>query len=194
MPAPASGPAPARPRPAPAARAAAAPGRRLGATTAALDDLRRIVRALRVAAGSAESATGLTAAQLFVLQAVHAQPGRSLTEIAAHTMTDRTSVAAVVDRLAERGLVERRASPTDRRRVAIVPTAAAAPLLGWAPHPPTRRVLDGIAALDDRDLGRLAAGLAALVRAMGLDGAPATMLFEDATAPRRARPRARPAP
>lgn len=148
-------------------------------TTAALDHLRRIVRALRLAAGGGESATGLSAAQLFVLQVVHAEPGRSLTEIATRTMTDRTSVAAVVERLVERGLVERRRSASDRRRIEIVSTAAAARTLVRAPHPPTRRVLDGLATLDDRELRRVAQGLAVLVRAMALDADPAAMLFDD---------------
>jgi DNA-binding MarR family transcriptional regulator len=172
----------------------AAPDPRRVHTTAALDNLRRIVRALRVAAGSTESSTGLTAAQLFVLQVVHAEPGSSLTQIAARTMTDRTSVAAVVDRLVERGLAARRPSPADRRRVEIVATRAAAPVLARAPHPPTRRVLDGLAALDDRDLRRLAGGLGALARAMHLDGEPAVMLFDDAPAPAPRGGRARPAP
>lgn len=149
----------------------------------ALDDLRRIVRAIRVAAAGAESVTGLTAAQLFVLQVVDAAPGCSLTEIAAQTMTDRTSVAAVVDRLVARELVERRPSPSDRRRAEIVPTPAAAAVLAGAPHPPTRVVLDGIARLDERDLRALARGMTALARAMQLDAEPAPMLFEDGTMP-----------
>ena len=138
-----------------------------------------MVRALRVAAARGESATGLSAAQLFVLQVVHAEPGLSLTEVAARTLTDRTSVAAAVERLAARGLVERRRGEADRRRVALVPTPAARRVLAAAPHPPTRRVLDGLAAVDDRTLRRIALGLTALVRAMELDAEPAPMLFDD---------------
>lgn len=186
----AHGPAP-TPRRALVPRPSAAAQRR-EQTAAALDAMRRVVRALRVAAGSSEAATGLSSAQLFVLQAVQAEPGRSLTEIAARTMTDRTSVAAVVDRLAERGLVERRRSTLDRRRVEIVATRAAHAVLERAPHAPTRRLLDGLDTLDDRNLRRLAAGLAELAQAMGLDGEPATMLFEDGPAT-SARSPARPA-
>ncbi len=149
------------------------------ATVTALDGLRRIVRALRLAAGSAEQATGLTAAQLFVLQAVRAEPGCSLTAVAARTLTDRTSVRGVVERLVERGLVERRPSAVDRRSVALVATPAAEALLVRAPHPPTRRLLDGLDALGDRELRALARGVHALVRRMGIDGEPATMLFDD---------------
>jgi DNA-binding MarR family transcriptional regulator len=155
--------------------------------------MRRIVRALRVAARSTEAATGLSAAQLFVLQVVHAEPGRSLTEIAARTLTDRTSVAAVVDRLAERGLVARDRSTADRRRVEIRATPAAGAVLALAPHAPTRRLLDAIEALDDRGLRRLATGLAQLARTMGVDKEPVTMLFEDAPTV-RARSRAKAAP
>ncbi len=149
------------------------------ATVTALDGLRRIVRALRLAAGSAEQATGLTAAQLFVLQAVRAEPGCSLTAVAARTLTDRTSVREVVERLVERGLVERRPSAVDRRSVALVATPAAETLLVQAPHPPTRRLLDGLDGLGERELQAFARGVQALVRRMGIEGEPATMLFED---------------
>ena len=112
------------------------------------------------------------------------EPDRSLTEIAARTMTDRTSVAAVVERLAERGLVTRRRSDADRRRLEIAATRAAATVLRRAPHAPTRRLLDGLDALDDRSLGRLATGLTDLVRSMGIADEPARMLFEDGPAAR----------
>jgi DNA-binding MarR family transcriptional regulator len=176
--------------PATATRRATHPDTRRHTTAAALDGVRRVVRALRVAASSAGTATTLSAAQLYVLQAVHAEPGCSLTEMAARTMTDRTSVRAVVDRLVERGLIERRPSAADRRRVELVATRAAATVLARAPHPPTRRLLDGLDALDERDLQALARGLDALVRAMGIADEPAAMLFEDHAGGRAGRARA----
>lgn len=162
----------------------AAPRRRAAGRSAdvaaALDALRRVVRELRLAAGSAATETGLSAAQLFVLQAVAAEPGASLTELAERTLTDRTSVAAVVERLAERGLVARARAAADRRRVEIRLTRAGERVLARAPHAPTRRVLDALDALPDRELRRLAAGLVDLTRAMGIAEAPAALLFDDA--------------
>ncbi|MBV9879743.1 MAG: winged helix-turn-helix transcriptional regulator [Gemmatirosa sp.] len=154
--------------------------RRARDLSASLQALRRIVRQLRVANGGVEKSTGLSAAQLFVLEAVGAAPGASLSELAARTLTDRTSVAAVVDRLSARALVERRRSTTDRRRVELVLTDAGGALLAQAPHPPTRQILEGLGTLDDRQLRRLAVGLSRLVRGMGLAESPAVMLFEDA--------------
>jgi DNA-binding MarR family transcriptional regulator len=153
--------------------------RRRRDVTNALHALRRVVRALRLAAARTEEATGLSPAQLFVLQAVHAEPGSSLSEIAGRTMTDRTSVAAVVARLAERGLVERRRAETDRRRVEIVPTPRARTTLGRAPHAPTHALLEAIKTLSDRDLHHLSLGLTRLVRSMGLSEEPPGMFFED---------------
>lgn len=152
-------------------------------TTAALDALRRIVRELRLANGGVEKGTGLSAAQLYVLAQVAHTPGASLTQLAEQTLTDRTSVAAVVDRLLQRGLVERARSSSDRRRVEIVPTAAGAAILERAPHAPTRRILDALAALDDGALRQVAEGLTRLTQGMGLAHEPSeTRLAEQSAA------------
>ena len=145
----------------------------------ALAALRRIVRALRLSAVHAEAKTGLTGAQLFVLAQVAESPGLSLTEVAERTLTDRTSVAAVVARLVTKGLVRTGRSTGDRRRVEVRASPAGRATLARAPHPPTRLVLDGMATLDDRDLRALATGLSRLADAMGLVDGPAPMLFEE---------------
>lgn len=149
-------------------------------TAAAIDALRRIVRALRLSAAGVEKTTGLSAAQLFVLERVSDSPGSSLTELAERTMTDRTSVAAVVERLAGRGLVERRRSTVDRRRVDVVATPAGLALLGTAPHPPTVTLLDALRGVGDPELRTIASGLHRLEHAMGIANEPAGMFFEDA--------------
>lgn len=149
---------------------------------AAVDAFRRVVRVLRVAARQAEH-RGLSPAQLFVLGQIGDRPKQSLTELAARTLTDRTSVAGMVERLAGRGLVRRVAGKEDRRRVEIVLTAAGKRLLANAPESPTEHLLDGLEQLDDPVLDQLANGLGALVQAMRAGDGPATMLFEDAPAP-----------
>ena len=152
---------------------------RARATTASLDALRRIVRELRLANSGTEKSTGLSAAQLYVLAQVAGAPGASLSELATRTLTDRTSVAAVVDRLLTRELVARRRSDVDRRRVEILPTDSGVAVLARAPHPPTRRLLEGLETLDDQQLRRLAISLTRLVQGMGLGEEPVSMLFED---------------
>ena len=145
-----------------------------------LDGFRRVIRVLRVGARRAEERSGLSPAQLFVLSQIAAAPNQSLTELAQRTLTDRTSAAAMVARLAERGLVARVRGAEDRRRVELRLTRAGARLLERAPSAPTQQILDGLQQLDDETVARLADALGRLVRAMGAADEPATMLFEDA--------------
>lgn len=147
-----------------------------------VDAFRRILRALRVAAGRTQSDAGISAAQLFVLRTLADGSECSLSEIAARTMTDRTSVASVVDRLVDACLVSRRPSRADRRRAAISLTRKGYTVLQRAPEAPTALLVAGLGTLSDRQLTSLATGLTTLTRAMGLSEEPAGMLFEDATA------------
>lgn len=156
--------------------------------TVAVDAFRRLLRRLRVVARHTELATGLTAAQLFVLSAVVDTPGCSVSEIAQLTMTDRSSVAAVVTRLAERGYVTREQAHDDRRRASIVITSDGRRAMRRASPPPTALLIAGLRELPIAQLRALSNGLVSLTRAMGIANEPATMLFEDSPTPRRNAP------
>src|SRR5690606_34248975 len=72
-----------------------------------LRSLRQLVHALRATSHAVEDDVGLTGAQLFVLRELAAEPGASIRRLSERTMTDPSSVSAVVARLTERGLVDR---------------------------------------------------------------------------------------
>ena len=57
-----------------------------------------------------------------VLVLISANPGMTQSLLASATQLDRSTMVAVIDQLEARGLVERRASPTDRRSNALVLT------------------------------------------------------------------------
>ncbi|CAN5826312.1 hypothetical protein BH11GEM1_BH11GEM1_08360 [soil metagenome] len=149
-----------------------------------IDALRRIMRALRLAERRAQSEVGLSAAQLFVLRALEDGSEASLSELARRTMTDRSSVAAVVDRLLDAALVVRGTARADRRRAAIVVTAAGRVVLDRSPESPTNLLVTALCSLPDRQRKSVAAGLAALSEGMGLGDDPTGMLFEDDRATR----------
>lgn len=147
----------------------------------AVDAFRRILRELRVVARRTELATGLSAAQMFVLSAVDVAPGCSINDLAASTMTDRSSVATIVDRLVEIGHVTREASDDDRRRASISLTARGRRAVSTAESPaPTTLLIQGLQKLPHAQLRELARGLVALTTEMGIANQPAAMLFEDA--------------
>lgn len=64
-----------------------------------------------------------------VLVLISANPGMTQSLLAAATQLDRSTMVAVIDQLEARGLVERHASPTDRRSNALVLTAEGEKLL-----------------------------------------------------------------
>lgn len=147
---------------------------------ASVDAFRRILRALRLAARKSELATGLSAAQSFVLSAAAAAPGCSVNEIAEATMTDRSSVAAIIDRLVEQGFLKREQHDEDRRRASITITARGRRAMAKSAPPPTSLLIGGLRGLPSTRLTALSRGLVALTEEMGIANEPAEMFFEDA--------------
>jgi DNA-binding MarR family transcriptional regulator len=154
--------------------------------TAVAEALRRIVRTLRLSTAEVGRVAGITGAQLLVLRVLSERPGASLSDVAEATLTDPSSVSVVVRRLVEAGLVRRGADPGDARRMRLDVTPAGAALLRAAPSPAQERLLAALGTLPRPELRRLARSLEALVRAMGAEGAPAAMFFEDEGGRRRA--------
>jgi DNA-binding MarR family transcriptional regulator len=150
-------------------------------TVEVVNGFRRILRSLRQASSETQVKAGVSAAQLFVLTQLAQADVLSVNDLAERTLTDRSSVASVVDRLVERGLAARTRSPRDRRRAAIACTAAGRRLVRQAPPPPTKRLLHGLKDLEEQELNELARLLTRLVHAMGLESAHPTMLFEGDT-------------
>jgi DNA-binding MarR family transcriptional regulator len=155
--------------------------------TSSVVSIRRLVRALRLHAQRTQSATGVGSAQLFVLQQLGADTQLSLNELAARTLTDRSSVADIVDRLLAHGLVDREVDPRDRRRAAVRITAAGRRMLAKAPEAPTTALISALRSLSARERTALARSLSRLNDALGVADEPATMLFVDDADRRRPR-------
>ncbi|HEY4129104.1 MAG TPA: MarR family winged helix-turn-helix transcriptional regulator [Gemmatimonadaceae bacterium] len=145
----------------------------------AVDAFRRILRELRRAARKTELATGLSAAQTFVLNAVSRAPGCSLNDVAAMTLTDRTSVAAIVERLVDDEYLKRTQADEDRRRASLTITARGQRAIRDAAPPPTQLLVTALRALSSVERATLSRGLSLLATKMGIADEPAGMLFED---------------
>src|ERR1700735_1898970 len=101
---------------------------------AILNDLRLLVRELRVSARDAEKRLGISGAQLFVLQCLGEDEVLSMNELAERTHTDQSSVSVVVSRLVERELVERTPSAEDPRRAEVPLTPTGRRMVRFAPE------------------------------------------------------------
>ena len=81
---------------------------------------------------TAMSELDLTQKQYATLQLIGANPGVSQVDLAATLGTDRATMMAMVDRLDQRGLVQRRRSASDRRRQELTLTEAGEAVLARA--------------------------------------------------------------
>ncbi|MGE5230102.1 MAG: MarR family winged helix-turn-helix transcriptional regulator [Deltaproteobacteria bacterium] len=153
-------------------------GTRDARVRAALDALRRIVQALRLSAARAKRHTGLSGAQLFVLQQLADQPAQSLNELAQRTRTHQSSVSTVVTRLVGRGLVSRRRADEDGRRLLLELTPDGRDLLSGAPETAQSRLIAALERLPQSQLTTLASTLEGLVAALGVETQPAQLFFE----------------
>src|ERR1700758_3499424 len=91
--------------------------------------LHDVARLLRTRFDQRARVYGMTRAQWIILARLERQPGISQNEMAAICEVEPITVGRLVDRLEARGMVERRADPSDRRirRLHLLP--AARPLL-----------------------------------------------------------------
>ena len=145
----------------------------------ALSALRQIVHSLHRASRSAERVHGVSGAQLFVLQLLADAPAHSLNALAERTLTHQSSVSVVVSRLVARGLVERKRSPEDGRRVELSLSPAGEELLARAPAAMQIRLIEALRGLPRRDLRTLASLLTDLVQTMGAGAESTGFVFED---------------
>lgn len=142
-----------------------------------LSGVRRLERGLRLAAHDAERDAGVSAAQLFCLEKLAEGAAPSIADLAARTLTDRSSVSVVVDRLAAAGFVKRSPSRGDRRRSETRITRQGRAVLAGAPLSPTAALVRALERLPQSRVGQLAAALAMLNDELGYTDA--AMLFEE---------------
>lgn len=97
--------------------------------------LRRIIRAVDLHSHSLSQRYGLTGPQLVILRELLRRGEISGSELAGAVSLSLATVTGILTRLEARGLVSRRRSESDKRRVLVRTTPAAERLLEAAPPP-----------------------------------------------------------
>ena len=129
----------------------------------------------------------LTLGQWRAISTIRRFAGCTMSDVAAFTAVDRTTLTRSIDQLVRRGLIERRTPAHDRRQVLLHLTAAGEQLYGEAVEELlafNRQALDGVSEARQREISR---GLASIVRnlAPDPDTAEALVRFEPALMRRR---------
>jgi DNA-binding MarR family transcriptional regulator len=159
-------------------------------TTQVLDALRRLVRFLRMPSGGAQ-ASGMSAAQFFVLAQLKDAPAPSIRALAERTMSDPSSVSVVVAKLEQQALIARAVDTADTRRAGLSLTPRGRKLLARAPELPQVRIITALAAMPRSRRASIARSLEYLVDAVGARAIQPRMFFEDGPKARKSRRHAR---
>lgn len=146
-----------------------------------MDSIRRIVQALRISSRHAESALGLSSAQLFVLQKLSAADRRvSLSELAAMTLTHISSVSVVVTRLVESELLIKSPSPQDGRKMDVQITGKGQAFLeSQQPRTAQEELIAAVERMPAWERDLLSKLLEKLITEAGFSDTESSMFFED---------------
>lgn len=123
--------------------------------------LRRILRATEQHERTLAQATGLTPAQLRVLQIVVAAgaPGTTPTALATQMGVSQATITALVDKLSARNLVSRERSRVDRRQTHVMSTSSGAEAVAKSPDALQQQFSDAFDHLEDWEQSLLVAAL-----------------------------------
>ncbi|GGL93732.1 MarR family winged helix-turn-helix transcriptional regulator [Pseudooceanicola nanhaiensis] len=150
-------------------------------TDISLIALRRILRATELYGRRLAKEAGMTAVQFRVLQIIAENGHATPTAIANRMGVTQATMTALINKLVERQLVERRRSETDRRQTNVCITPRGTEAVDDAPDPLQQRYVKNFEALEDWEQAMIVASLervAAMLDADGLDASPVLDLGE----------------
>ena len=135
-----------------------------------LRSLRQIIRAVEVYSRKLDHDFQITGPQLACLLVIRERSPISLTHLAESVFLSPGTVVGIVDRLEEKGLVERHRSTKDRRLVEIAITGEGRDLAVKAPSPIHGILASALKKLPEQEQVAIAEALDKLVRLMNAGG------------------------
>lgn len=115
--------------------------------------IRRIIHAQELYTKELNKKYQVSVAQLNCLLALYENGPLPPSQIARHIMVNSSTVTGIIDRLEQKGLVERFRNSKDRRVITIYLTEAGKHLAGNAPPPPIQqKIIDGLEKLSAHEI------------------------------------------
>jgi DNA-binding MarR family transcriptional regulator len=133
----------------------------------ALESLGQAVGSLRCAGSQRLVRLGISMTHFHVLTLLRHHDAMPMGRLAEILDASMSSTTGIIDRMEERGLVERVRVPDDRRIVLVRPTAAGLALIDEAELVKSEIMLDAVRRLNPEQLDRLTAASADLAAAIG---------------------------
>lgn len=141
--------------------------------------LRRITKAVHEFSKAVDREFGITGPQLWALHTIQERGGCSAGELAERLCVHPSTVTGVIQRLADKKLVERQKRADDRRAVWLTLTDEGRSLLERAPYPAQGQLVLALRKMDPDDVTKLRQSLESIVQNMELGDMNARFFFSD---------------
>ena len=145
---------------------------------AVLIALRKVIRATDLHSKYLAKNTGLTTAQLLILQSIQNMGEVSIGEISKKISLSQATVTSILDRLVDKGLVYRERSTKDKRKVHAYLTEDAVALIKDAPAPLQEQFTKQFEALNDWEKSMMISSLQRIAQMMDAEGIDASPVLD----------------
>ena len=145
---------------------------------AVLIALRKVIRATDLHSKYLAKNTGLTTAQLLILQSIQNMGEVSIGEISKKISLSQATVTSILDRLADKGLVYRERSTKDKRKVHAYLTEDAVALIKDAPAPLQKQFTKQFEALNDWEKSMMISSLQRIAQMMDAEDIDASPVLD----------------
>ena len=144
-----------------------------------MQSLRRIFKAIQLYSEEVLKEFGVTGPQLWALRVIFWEGRLSMGELSRQMYLHISTVSGVVDRLEQKGYVERSRERTDRRVVTISLTKEGKRVVQRAPEAAQGKLLHGLESLSRKEVQGIHAALDKVVRLMEIEDVKATFFFSE---------------
>jgi DNA-binding MarR family transcriptional regulator len=144
-----------------------------------VNNLRKLFKAIHEYSKAMHGRTGFSGPQIWALRILAANPELSLGELAERMFAHPSTVSGIVDRLRERGAVQRVVDRADRRGVRLSLTAAGRRVVRTGPPPVQQGISRALERMPPGRLRSLRRSLEAIVRETAAAGVEAPLFDND---------------
>jgi len=145
---------------------------------AVLIALRKVIRATDLHSKYLAKNTGLTTAQLLILQSIQNMGEVSIGEISKKISLSQATVTSILDRLVDKGLVYRERSTEDKRKVHAYLTEDALALIKDAPAPLQEQFTKQFGALNEWEQSMMISSLQRIAQMMDAEEIDASPVLD----------------
>ncbi len=147
-----------------------------------IQHFRTVIRAIQAHSAWVERQCGVSAAQLWALWEIYAEPGLRVKDISERLSIQPATASNLLDKIQAKGLIRRDRCGPDQRVVQLFATDAGEELLVDAPGPAEGALLNALAKMSSAEVEALGANLSLLVGRMSPDHrstTPTTLPIEE---------------